>query len=73
MAKTLKVSDLIEQANAFLANSSDEARLERIAVHSFVGSILHKANVYAGFNYVQPYGSVGSDSSRTFFYIHKSL
>jgi hypothetical protein len=68
MARTLKIADLIDRANNYLTESPADARMERIAVHYFVADLLHKSKIYSGFGYVQPYGSPGSDNSRTFFY-----
>ena len=72
MAKTIRVRDFVSHANDYFVSSPPAARLERIAVADFVRDTLHEARAYAGFNYLQPYGQPGSDSSRVFFYLHRS-
>lgn len=72
MAKSLKIADLIDRTNDMLKNSPDDARQDGIIIHAFVSDLLHKSKVYAGFNYLQPYGP-GCDSSRTYFHKHRSL
>jgi hypothetical protein len=73
MRKTVSIVELIESANDYLAKSPPVCRNERIGVHDFVSNHLHRAGVYSGFGYAQPYGSPGSDDSRTFFYVHRKL
>lgn len=70
---TIKLSELIDRANSYLAVSPPVMRNERLGVQDFISSRLHEANVYAGFGYVQPYGSPGSDETRIFFYKHWAL
>jgi hypothetical protein len=69
MAKTIKIADLVDRTNVFLRDSAESARMERIAVHAFVSDLLLNTSSYAGFGYLKPYGSLGSDDSRTFFYV----
>lgn len=70
---TIKLAEVIDNANAYFKNTPPVCRNERLGVHDFVATILHRANVYAGFGYVEPYGSPGSDDSRIFFYKHAAL
>lgn len=73
MAKSIKVTDVLEQANRFFELSPDCARMDRLHVAHFVEGLLLAAKAYAGFGYLVPYGEPGSDSSRVFFYKHRSL
>lgn len=73
MAKTLKIANLLDIANAFFENSADSARMERIAVQHFVENLLHQTGAYAGFGYSKPYGTPGADTSRIFFYRSNKL
>ena len=73
MAKTIKYTDLIDRTNKMLRDSADSARMERIAIHTFVCDILLGSSFYAGFGYLTPYGEPGCDDSRTFFYTHNRL
>lgn len=43
MAKNIKVRALIERTNRFMEQSTDCARMERIAVQSFVSDLLMEA------------------------------
>jgi hypothetical protein len=73
MAKTIKVARLVEKANQFFKTSPDSARLDRLHVATFLDSVLHETNTYAGFGYLTPYGEPGNDSSRVVYYLHRSL
>lgn len=68
MAKTIKVSRLVEKANDFFKHSPDSARLDRLNVATFLNSVLHETKNYAGFGYLTPYGEPGNDPSRVFYY-----
>ena len=71
--QTVKVTQVISLANDFMAGSADSARLDRLHVAEFVKTLLHETRTYAGFNYLQPYGTAGADSSRVVFYVHRDL
>lgn len=73
MPKTIKVSRLVEKANAFFKDSPDSCRMDRLHVADFLNSVLHETGNYAGFNYLTPYHEPGNDSSRVFYYLHRNL
>lgn len=73
MAKTIKVTRLIDKANEFFKVSPDSARLERLHVATFLDSVLHETGNYAGFNYLTPNGEPGNDSSRVVYYVAAKL
>jgi hypothetical protein len=68
MAKTIRIDALIAKANSYFENSPDSARMERIAVQTFLSNLLMDCKAYKGFGYCVPYGEPGADSSRIFFY-----
>lgn len=68
MRTTITFAAIVEKANAMLENSKDEAKAERTAIHTFVTDLLLGNDIYAGFGYRDPYGSPGSDPTRTYFY-----
>lgn len=67
--KTIEIKALIEKTNACMVNSPDDARMERLAIVSFLSSVLMDANSYAGFGYLKDYHDPANDSSRVFFYV----
>lgn len=82
--KTVPVATIVERGNHFLANSkangTDQAKREAVA--SFVETLLHEADAYAGFNYLPSSGMVKDeegyavdfkDESRRFYYLHRKV
>jgi hypothetical protein len=66
--KTIEVAALIDKANHFFEHSDRERyAAERKGVATFLDSILHQTGNYAGFMYLEPYGSPGSDPSRVYY------
>lgn len=52
MRRTVEVRYLLEKGNYFLANSEPEQKDERKGVASMIELVLHKADAYKGFNYL---------------------
>ena len=50
--KTVPIALILERANHFLANSDDNQREQRLGVASFLETLLHSADAYAGFGYL---------------------
>jgi len=71
--KTLALADIIAEMDKFVERTPDGMDRERQAVHNFVANLLLKADAYAGYRYLQPYGEPGTDPTRTSFYLHRKL
>lgn len=54
--KTIKVTSILRMGNHFLKESDDSAIDERQATANFMESILHHADAYAGFQYLDSAG-----------------
>ena len=52
MKKTIKVSELVDQANKSFRDSKNEWREQRRAIQTFVETILHETGNYNGFRYL---------------------
>jgi len=50
--KTIEISEIVARANNMLASSVNCSQDARLAICSFVESILHKTNNYRGFAYL---------------------
>lgn len=50
--KTIDIKDIIEKANHYFCNSSNDLQRERTAMQFFVTSILMDTNNYRGFGYL---------------------
>jgi len=51
--KTLKLADMVEQANTMLRDSKPEMRQGREALGVFITEMLMKAGAYKGFSYLR--------------------
>jgi hypothetical protein len=65
--KTIEVAALIDKANTFFELSPDNQAAERQGVATFLGNVLHETGNYAGFMYLKPYNSPGSDPTRVYY------
>jgi len=66
--KTVAIVDLIDTANAMLADSIDECRDGRIAIAVYLERILMDANAYRGFRFID-----GTDETRRSYYVAREL
>jgi hypothetical protein len=69
--QTIHIRKLIAFANHYFEDSKPEMVESRKAIQSFVGNILHRANAYAGFRYLD--GWPCADESRIAFYYDARL
>lgn len=67
MAKTIKISALIDLANTFMRDSPDDARMDRLHVQDFMQLVLTATDNPTGFDFVTDLFSAGNDSSRVIF------
>ena len=67
MRKTIKVVDAVSRANYFLANSAAVQNIERKAIATFVESMLHSADAYAGFRFTDGEQGERDDTRRQYF------
>ena len=69
--KTLKVAKILDKANHFFEHSTCHPDLRK-AVASFVADLLHEANCYQGFGYLETetdiYAGHYGEDGRVFFY-----
>jgi hypothetical protein len=63
--KTADVEALLDMANNYLKNTPDKCRGERLGVASFVESILHRADRYKGYRYLEGHEMVTSLDGKT--------
>lgn len=70
MRKTIRVADAVARANYFLANSPDEQARARQATANFLESLLHSADAYHGFRFMD---NVDGDESRRQYLVHRSM
>ena len=78
--KTVKVSIVLDRANYYLKHSPDENVRERDAIAALCEGLLHDANAYAGYNYLESaevdYDAprfTCKDETRRFYYLHRKL
>ena len=50
--RTIQIDFIKSKANYFFENSKEELSAERLAIQSFVTTLLAKAGAYRGFNYL---------------------
>ena len=70
MRKTIRVVDAVSRANYFLANSAPERARERMEIANFLEVLLHSADAYAGFRFMD---HVNGDESRRQYLVHRTL
>lgn len=80
MRKTVNITTVLERGNYFLKNSEPDKRAAREATANFMETLLHDADAYAGFGYLDSAGVdhdapkfTAKDESRRHYCTHKGL
>lgn len=82
--KTIEITKILDRANNFLRDSSNEEYIRRMAISEFVETLLFMANAYAGYSYLASakvnYDAIkrgecfeAEDDSRRFYHFHQGL
>lgn len=82
--KTIPVTTMLDKVNYYLKNSPDSEQRERYATANLCETLLHDADMYAGFTYLASarvnYDAIArgenfdaADESRRFYHYHHKL